>query len=84
MSANGKHRVSIADLVKALGRLGPMTAGSLGFELWGTPGARANDENTQATMFTRTATRMLYQAEARGLVRWRQHGRTRVWEAVAG
>ena len=78
-----KPRSSQQRMVSLLAEKGPMRAGDLGFEMWGQRADRCRCENIQTTMFVRTATRMLYAAERLGLVRWRQHGRSRVWQANA-
>ena len=75
---------SFERLVRLLSEKGPMRAGDLGFEMWGTKATRCKCENSQATMYIRPATKMLYRAEALGLVRWREHGnRSRMWYANA-
>jgi len=81
MSAGNEN--SIHSLVRILSEQGPMRAGDLGFELWGTKAQRCKCENLQATMFIRPATRMLYRAQSAGLVRWREHGKSRLWYANA-
>jgi hypothetical protein len=82
-SKDGQGEASLTRLVSLLATKGPMRAGELGFELWGTRADRCHCENVQATMFVRTATRLLYRAERLGLVRWREHGRSRIWQANA-
>ena len=77
-AANGN---SLHSLVRILSEKGPMRAGDLGFEMWGTKAQRCKCENAQATMFIRPATKMLYRAQALGLVRWREHGKSRLWYA---
>lgn len=75
--------ISSAHLQRMLSLLkvhGPMRAGELGFEMWGKKIDRCRCENRQTTMFTRPATKMLYRAESLGLVRWEEHGRSRVWK----
>ena len=75
---------SLQRIVRILSEKGPMRAGDLGFEMWGTKATCCKCENAQATMFIRPATKMLYRAEALGLVRWREHGgRSRMWYANA-
>jgi len=77
-AANGN---SLDSLVRILSEKGPMRAGDLGFEIWGTRAQQCKCENLQATMFIRPATKMLYRAESLGLVRWREHGKSRLWYA---
>jgi len=73
---------SLERLVRILSEKGPMRAGDLGFEMWGSRATCCKCENAQATMYIRPATKLLYRAEALGLVRWREHGpRSRMWYA---
>jgi len=82
---SGTNGNSIERLVRILSEKGPMRAGDLGFEIWGTKAQRCKCENVQATMFIRPATKLLYRAESLGLVRWREeHGKYRIWYAVIG
>ena len=55
-------------LVRLLMDRGPMTAGTLGFELWGTKAQACKTENAQATMFCRPAGALLLRAKAHDLV----------------
>ena len=78
---NESNSDSLERLVRTLSEKGPMRAGDLGFEVWGSRGARCKCENVQATMYVRPATKMLYRAEKLGLVKWRESGKSRLWYA---
>ena len=58
----------LSHLVRLLLDRGPMTAGTLGFELWGTKAQACKTENAQATMFCRPAGALLARAKALDLV----------------
>lgn len=68
-------------LVRVLKSKGPLRTGDVGFELWSVPACAGHDENIQSTMFVRPASKLLGRAEKLGLVRWQQHGKSRVWSA---
>jgi len=84
MSDVGTNGNSLDSLVRILSEKGPMRAGELGFEMWGTKAQRCKCENAQATMYIRPATKMLYRAQSLGLVSWRENGKSsRLWHANA-
>lgn len=73
---------AVGRLVRILAEKGPMRAGDLGFEMWGTKATCCKCENAQVTMYIRPATKMLYRARALGLVHSREEGiRSRIWYA---
>jgi hypothetical protein len=72
-------RNSLDLLVGILTAKGPMTAGQIGSEMWATLGTACKCENAQATMFCRPAGNLLHRARRLGLVRYRDHGRVRLW-----
>ena len=76
--------VAVQRLVRILADKGPMRAGELGVEAWASDGIiKGKPENNLLTMYCRPATKLLYQAEKLGLVRWREQadGRYRLWYA---
>ena len=85
----GTQRASVAvqRLVRILREKGPMRAGELGVEAWASDAiVKGKPENNLLTMYCRPATKLLYQAEKLGLVRWGEQagGRYRLWYANAG
>ena len=89
VSTTDDQRASVAvrRLVRILAEKGPMRAGELGIEAWASDSSiKGMPENNLLTMYCRPATKLLYQAEKLGLVRWREQagGRYRLWYANAG
>jgi len=77
------NRPSVQAIVGILSQKGPMTAGQVGLELWWRDGLVTKPENQTATMFCRPAGRLLHRARREGLVKYRDHGRVRLWSLNA-
>lgn len=66
-------------LVGILAAKGPITAGTVGYEMWARPGTACKCENAQRTMYCRPAGKLLRRAQRLGLVRCEDRGRVRLW-----